>query len=78
MIMEITLTGDLLEIPMRDGDRFVKNWNLVFMQYHRQTSGELGGFGPNHPLKPGMGLKRKTTCDARGVSNQTMNKKFYL
>ncbi len=43
--------------PEADGDRYVEIWNMVFMQYNRDTAGTL------HPLdKPsidtGMGLER--------------------
>ena len=51
-----------------DGDRYIEIWNLVFMQYNRDASGEL------HPLpKPsvdtGMGLERISAVMQRVHSN---------
>lgn len=53
--------------PDADGDRYIEIWNLVFMQYNRDKSGEL------HPLpKPsvdtGMGLERIAAI-MQGVHN---------
>ncbi len=43
--------------PNDDGDRYIEIWNLVFMQFNRDASGELASL-PNPSIDTGMGLER--------------------
>ena len=43
--------------PEEDGDRWIEIWNLVFMQYEQQASGERSSL-PRPSIDTGMGIER--------------------
>ncbi len=51
-----------------EGDRFLEIWNLVFMQYERDSSGKLTPL-PKPSIDTGMGLERVTAIKEGKVSN---------
>ncbi len=53
--------------PDEDGDRYIEIWNLVFMQYDRDKSGELTAL-PHPSVDTGAGLERLAAV-MQGVHN---------
>ncbi|MFT5790550.1 MAG: alanyl-tRNA synthetase, partial [Shewanella sp.] len=43
--------------PEEDGDRFIEIWNIVFMQYNRQSNGDMNPL-PRPSVDTGMGIER--------------------
>ncbi|MCD6055414.1 MAG: alanine--tRNA ligase [Gammaproteobacteria bacterium] len=53
--------------PEADGDRYIEIWNVVFMQYNRDTQGQLTPL-PKPSVDTGMGLERIAAV-MQGVHN---------
>jgi len=61
------ITGGPPGTADEDGDRYIEIWNLVFMQYDRNTKGELQPL-PTPSVDTGMGLERLAAI-LQGVHN---------
>jgi len=57
-----------VEFPGDAGDRFVEIWNLVFMQYDRDSTGKLTPL-PRPSIDTGMGLERVAAVMQGKLSN---------
>jgi alanyl-tRNA synthetase len=56
------------EFPLDGGGRFVEIWNLVFMQFDRDTSGKMTPL-PRPSIDTGMGLERVAAVLQNKLSN---------
>ncbi|TEW52104.1 alanine--tRNA ligase [Psychromonas algicola] len=54
--------------PEEDGDRFIEIWNIVFMQFNRNSDGTMENL-PNPSIDTGMGLERISAIIQNGHSN---------
>ncbi len=60
--------GGLPGTPEEDGDRFIEVWNIVFMQFNRQSNGTMEKL-PKPSVDTGMGLERMTAVMQHVNSN---------
>ncbi|MGQ9578690.1 MAG: alanine--tRNA ligase [Candidatus Aminicenantales bacterium] len=60
--------GSAYELIVSGNDRIVELWNLVFMQFEQEPSGELRPL-PRPSIDTGMGLERMAAALQRKVSN---------
>ena len=62
------LNGSPPGVDYDDGDRFLELWNLVFMQYDRDSKGNLNSL-PKPSVDTGMGLERLVSVLQKKSSN---------